>query len=128
MPKRVLDTPSAPGALGPYSVAVEAGDFVFVSGQVAIDPTTGGRAPDDVSAQAEQIMLNLKAILGDVGLSLADVVKTTIFLADINDFPAVNDIYGGYFDQKPPARSTVQVAALPGGFLVEIEVIAARKY
>lgn len=128
MPKRVLDTPSAPGALGPYSVAVEAGDFVFVSGQVAIDPATGERAPDDVSAQAEQIMLNLKAILGDVGLSLADVVKTTIFLADINDFPAVNDIYGGYFDQKPPARSTVQVAALPGGFLVEIEVIAARKY
>ena len=128
MPKRVLDTPSAPGALGPYSVAVEAGDFVFVSGQVAIDPATGERAPDAVSAQADQIMLNLKAILGDVGLSLADVVKTTIFLADINDFPAVNDIYGGYFDQKPPARSTVQVAALPGGFLVEIEVIAARKY
>ena len=128
MPKRVLDTPSAPGALGPYSVAVEAGDFVFVSGQVAIDPATGERAPDDVSAQAEQIMQNLKAILGDVGLSLADVVKTTIFLADINDFPAVNDIYGGYFDQKPPARSTVQVAALPGGFLVEVEVIAARKY
>ena len=128
MPKRVLDTPSAPGALGPYSVAVEAGDFVFVSGQVAIDPATGERAPDDVSAQAEQIMHDLKAILGDVGLSLADVVKTTIFLADINDFPAVNDIYGGYFDQKPPARSTVQVAALPGGFLVEVEVIAARKY
>jgi 2-iminobutanoate/2-iminopropanoate deaminase len=128
MPKRVLDTPSAPGALGPYSVAVEAGDFVFVSGQVAIDPATGERAPDDVAAQAKQIMLNLKAILGDVGLSLADVVKTTIFLADINDFPAVNDIYGGYFDEKPPARSTVQVAALPGGFLVEIEVIAARKY
>ncbi len=128
MPKRVLDTPSAPGALGPYSVAVEAGDFVFVSGQVAIDPVTGERGPDDVAAQAKQIMLNLKAILGDVGLSLADVVKTTIFLADINDFPAVNDIYGGYFDEKPPARSTVQVAALPGGFLVEIEVIAARKY
>ena len=128
MPKRVLDTPSAPGALGPYSVAVEAGDFVFVSGQVAIDPATGERAPDDVSAQAEQIMQNLEAILGDVGLSLADVVKTTIFLADINDFPAVNDIYGGYFDKKPPARSTMQVAALPGGFLVEIEVIAARKY
>ncbi|MDR9450144.1 MAG: RidA family protein [Acidimicrobiia bacterium] len=128
MPKRVLDTPSAPDALGPYSVAVEAGDFVFVSGQVAIDPASGERAPDDVAAQAKQIMLNLKAILGDVGLSLADLVKTTIFLADINDFPAVNEIYGGYFDEKPPARSTVQVAALPGGFLVEIEAIAARKY
>ena len=128
MPKRVLDTPSAPAALGPYSVAVEAGDFVFVSGQAGIDPATGERAPEDVAAQAEQIMLNLKATLGDVGLSLADVVKTTIFLTDINDFPAVNDIYGGYFDEKPPARSTVQVAALPGGFLGEIEVIAARKY
>ena len=128
MPKRVLDTPSAPDALGPYSVAVEAGDFVFVSGQVAIDPASGERAPDDVAAQAKHIMLNLKAILGDVGLSLADLVKTIIFLADINDFPAVNEIYGGYFDEKPPARSTVQVAALPGGFLVEIEAIAARKY
>jgi len=128
MPKRVLKTPSAPNALGPYSVAVEAGDFVFVSGQVAIDPATGERAPDNVAAQSKQIMENLRAILGDLGLTLADVAKTTIFLADINDFATVNDIYGGYFEQEPPARSTVQAAALPGGFLVEIEVIAARKY
>ena len=128
MPKRVLNTPSAPGALGPYSVAVEAGGLVFISGQVAIDPGTGDRAPDDVGAQARQIMRNLEAILGDIGLSWEDVAKTTIFLADINDFPVVNDIYGDYFDNEPPARSTVQVGALPGGFLVEIEVMAARKY
>ncbi len=128
MPKRVLNTPSAPGALGPYSVAAEAGGLVFISGQVAIDPATGDRASDDVAAQARQIMKNLGAILGDIGLSWEDVAKTTIFLADINDFPVVNDIYGGYFDIEPPARSTVQVGALPGGFLVEIEVMAARKY
>jgi 2-iminobutanoate/2-iminopropanoate deaminase len=120
--------PSAPGALGPYSVATEAGGFVFVSGQVAIDPATGDRAPDNVAAQTKQIMENLRAILSDIGLSLTDVAKTTIFLTDINDFPTVNDIYGGYFDDEPPARSTVEVSALPGGFLVEIEVIAARKY
>lgn len=128
MPKRVLDTPSAPGALGPYSVAVQAGDYVFVSGQVAIDPATGARAPDDVATQSKQIMENLKAILGDLGLTMADVAKTTIFLIDMNDFPTVNEVYGGYFEDEPPARSTVQVAALPGGFLVEIEVIAARSY
>jgi 2-iminobutanoate/2-iminopropanoate deaminase len=128
MPKRVLKTPRAPGALGPYSVAVEGGGLVFISGQVAIDPATGERAPDDVAAQTQQIMKNLGAILGDVGLSLEDVAKTTIFLADINDFPVVNDIYGGYFGNEPPARSTVQAGALPGGFLVEIEVMAARKY
>ena len=128
MPKRVLETPSAPGALGPYSVAVQAGDFVFVSGQVGIDPVTGDRAPDNVAAQTKQIMENLRAILGDLGLTLEDVAKTTIFLTDMDDFPTVNDIYGGYFANDPPARSTVQVCALPGGFQVEIEVTAARKY
>jgi 2-iminobutanoate/2-iminopropanoate deaminase len=128
MPKRVLNTPSAPGALGPYSVAVEAGGFVFVSGQVGIEPSTGERAPDDVAGQTKQIMENLGKILGDIGLSMTDIVKTTIFLDDIADFPTVNDVYGGYFGDEPPARSTVQAGALPGGFLVEIEVIAARKY
>jgi 2-iminobutanoate/2-iminopropanoate deaminase len=126
MTKRVLNTPGAPGALGPYSVAVEAGGLVFVSGQVGIDPVSGERAPDNVAAQAKQIMENLRAILEDVDLSLQDIVKTTIFLADMNDFPVVNDIYGGYFEAEPPARSTVQAAALPGDFLVEIEVIAVR--
>ncbi len=126
MAKRVLETPSAPGALGPYSVAVEAGNLVFISGQVAIDPTTGDRAPDDVAAQTRQIMANAERILADVGLGFADVVKTTIFLADMADFPTVNEIYGANFPTDPPARSTIEVAALPGGFLVEIDFIASR--
>ncbi len=126
MPKHVLSTPSAPPALGPYSVAVEAAGLVFISGQVALDPATGDRAPDDVVAQSKQIMKNLEAILADVGLGFADVVKTTIFLADMADFPKVNEVYGAAFTDRPPARSTVEVAALPGGFLVEIETIAAR--
>lgn len=126
MPKKVLSTPSAPGALGPYSVAVEGAGLVFVSGQVAIDPKTGERAPDDVGAQADQVMRNIGAILGDLGLGYGDIVKTTIFLADIGDFPIVNEVYGSFFDADPPARSTVQAGALPGGFLVEIEVVAAR--
>lgn len=126
MTRRVLSTPSAPEALGPYSVAVEAGGLVFVSGQVGIDPVSGERAPDNVAAQAKQIMENLRSILEDIDLSLQDIVKSTIFLVDMNDFPVVNDIYGGYFESDPPARSTVQAAALPGGFLVEIEVIAVR--
>lgn len=126
MPKKVLSTPSAPGALGPYSVAVEANGLVFISGQTAIDPTTGERSPEDVTAQAHQIMKNLGAILGDVGLTHDDIAKTTIFLTDMSDFGAVNEVYGSYFGSAPPARSTVEVAALPGGFLVEIEVVAAR--
>lgn len=126
MPKQVLSTPSAPGALGPYSVAVEAAGLVFISGQVALDPATGERAPDDVEAQVRQIMRNIEAILSDVGLGFDDVVKTTIFLADMADFPKVNEIYGAAFGDSPPARSTVEAGGLPGGFLVEIETIAAR--
>jgi 2-iminobutanoate/2-iminopropanoate deaminase len=128
MPKRVLKTPSAPGALGPYSVAVQAGDLVFISGQVAIDPATGERVPDDIAKQAKQIMKNLKAIVGDIGLTMNDIAKTTIFLTDMKHFPTVNEVYGSYFDREPPARSTVEVAALPGGFLVEVEAIVARTY
>ncbi len=89
-------------------------------------PTTGERGPDDVVAQTHQIMKNLGAILGDVGLAYDDIAKTTIFLRDMGDFQAVNGVYGGYFDSAPPARSTVEVSALPGGFLVEVEVVAAR--
>lgn len=126
MAKRVLDTPSAPAALGPYSVAVEANGLVFISGQVALDPVSGERAPDDVALQTRLVMDNLRGILADVGLSFASVVKTTIFLADIADFPTVNEVYGGYFEEAPPARATVQAGALPGGFLVEIEMVAAR--
>lgn len=126
MPKKVLKTPSAPKAMGPYSVAVEAEGLVFVSGQVALDPASGERAPHDVQVQTRRVMENLQAILGDVGLDLGDVVKTTIFLADIEDYPKVNEIYGSYFSEEGPARATVQAGALPGGFLVEIEVVAAR--
>jgi len=126
VPKTVPVTPSAPGAMGPYSVVTEANGFVFVSGQVAVDPLTNERSPDDVEVQTSAVMSNITAILGDLGLGLPDIVKTTIFLADINDFPKVNSIYAGFLDEEPPARSTVQAGALPGGFLVEIEVVAAR--
>ena len=126
MPKTVPVTPSAPGAMGPYSVVTEANGFVFVSGQVAVDPLTRERSPEDVEVQTTQVMSNIAAILGDLELEIADIVKTTIFLADIGDFPKVNAVYAGFVGDEPPARSTVQVGALPGGFLVEIEVVAAR--
>ena len=126
MPKTVPETPSAPQSLAPYSAAAEAGGLVFLAGQVGLDPKTGERAPDDVKAQAHQVMSNIGAVLGDLGLGYDDIVKTTIFLADIDDFATVNDAYASYFDGEYPARTTVQAGALPGGFLVEIEVVAAR--
>lgn len=126
MPKQILNAPGGPQPIGAYSIATEANGFVFCSGQVAIDPATNAPVIGDVATQAKQVMANIKAILGDVGLALEDVVKTTIFLADIGDFPTVNQIYGDYFESGKPARSTVQAGALPGGYLVEIEVIAAR--
>ena len=126
MPKSIPVTPSGPRRLGPYSVAAEAGGFVFVSGQVALDPVSGERSPDDVALQARRVLDNIRAILADMSLTTEDVVKTTIFLVDIDDFATVNEVYATYFGDEPPARSTVAVAALPGGFLVEIEVIAAR--
>lgn len=126
MPKTVLDTPSAPPALGPYSVATEASGLVFFSGQVALVPETGNRAPDDVAAQTHQVMKNIGGLLDDAGLGYGDIVKTTVFMADMADYPAVNEVYAEYVGESPPARSAIQAAALPGGFLVEIEVVAAR--
>lgn len=126
MPKTVPDTPSAPQSLAPYSPAAEAGGLVFVSGQVGMDPQTGERAPDDVAAQTRQVMANIGAVLGDLGLGYDDIVKTTIFLADIDDYSTVNEVYGSYFDGGYPARSAFQAGALPAAFLVEIEVVAAR--
>jgi len=126
MPKQILNAPSGPKPIGAYSIATEANGFVFCSGQVAIHPDSNAPVGGDVATQAAQVMANIKAILADVGLTLEDVVKTTIFLADIGDFPVVNQIYGEYFESGKPARSTVQAGALPGGYLVEIEVIAAR--
>ena len=126
MPKTVPPTPSAPSKLGPYSILTESNGLVFLSGQVALDPVTGGRSPDDVTAQTHQVMKNIGALLRDIGLDYSDIVKTTIFLADIADYPTVNEIYGSYFTGEYPARSAVQAGALPGAFLVEIEVVAAR--
>lgn len=126
MPKSLPETPSGPKALGPYSMAAEANGFVFLAGQVALDPATGEKVDGDVTAQAERVLDNIGAILGDLGLGFTDVVKASVFLADIGDFAAVNEVYARYFDTDPPARSTFQAGALPGGYLVEIEVIAAR--
>ena len=126
MPKRVLETPSAVSAMGPYSVAVAANGFVYFSGQVALR-ADGTRAEDDVRIQTRQVMDNIGALLGDVGLGFSDVVKTTIFMADMADYADINTIYAEYFADSPPARSAVQAAALPGGFLVEIEIIAAQR-
>ena len=119
----VIRTSAAPAALGPYSQGIRAGDFVFASGQLGLDPSTGNLR-QGVAEQTEQAMDNLTAVLKAAGASLANVVKTTIFLADMADFQTVNTIYGARFDGAPPARSTVQVAALPKGGLVEIEMIA----
>ncbi len=126
MPKTVPAITHAPKPVGPYSVATEANGFVFISGQVAFDPATHQRIEGDTVAEAERVMANIGAILGDTGLGYEDIVKTTIFLLDIGDFGAVNEVYSKFFTGAPPARSTFQVAALPAGFKVEIEVIAAR--
>lgn len=126
MPRTILETPSAAQSLAAYSPAVETSGLVFLSGQVGLVPSTGERAPDDVTSQAHQVMSNIGAILGDVGLGYSDIVKATVFLADIGDFSAVNEVYSSYFGDGFPARSAVQAGALPGGFLVEIEVVAAR--
>jgi 2-iminobutanoate/2-iminopropanoate deaminase len=126
MPKQVPEITSGPKALGAYSVATEANGLVFVSGQVALVPETGEKVDGDAAAQAERIMTNLGLILADVGLGFGDIVKTSIFLADIGDFSAVNEVYARFVGAAPPARSTFQVGALPAGFRVEIEVIAAR--
>lgn len=126
MPKTVPPTPSAPKALGPYSFATEANGLVFVSGQVPLDPKTGERAPDEIEAQTHQVMKNIGMLLGDLELGYRDIVKTTIFLSDMADYPKVNEVYGSYFESEPPARSAIQAAALPAGFQIEIEVIATR--
>ena len=125
MTRTVVSTESAPKAIGPYSQAIKAGGMLFCSGQIPLDPATGQMVgASDVKAQAKRVMENLKAVLAAGGASFASVVKTTIYLADLADFAAVNEIYGAYFEKDPPARATVQVAALPRGALVEIDAIA----
>ena len=122
----IISTEKAPKAIGPYSQAVVAGDFVFTSGQIPLDPATQQMIAGDVRAQAERVMENLGAVLAAAGTGFEKVVKATIFLADLNDFATVNEVYGKRFPKDPPARSTVQVAALPKGARVEIELIARR--
>lgn len=121
--RNVIQTQHAPAAIGPYSQAIQAGNLLFASGQLGLDPQSG-KLQESVEAQARQALINIQAVLQSAGSSIDRVVKTTIFLADMNDFAKVNAIYGEVFQQAPPARSTVQVAALPLGGLVEIEVIA----
>lgn len=125
--KVVVETSAAPKAIGPYSQAVKANGFLFVSGQIPVEPETGHMTAVDAVAQTKQVMENLSLILNAEGLSFADVVKTTIYLTDLSDFARVNDAYGAYFESAPPARATVQVAALPRGAKVEIEAIAALR-
>jgi 2-iminobutanoate/2-iminopropanoate deaminase len=126
MPNEVVSTPKAPQAIGPYSQAIAAGNLLFTSGQIPLDPATQQLVQGDVRAQAERVMENLAAVLAAGGSSFAQVVKATIFLADLGDFAVVNEVYGKRFPSAPPARSTVQVAALPKGARVEIELIALR--
>jgi 2-iminobutanoate/2-iminopropanoate deaminase len=126
MPKIIHQPASAPDAVGPYAIATEANGFVFLSGQVGIDPATKSVVEGGVAAECDQVMRNIGAILGDLRLDYADIVKTTIFLADIADFATVNEVYGRYVGDAKPARSTVQAGALPLGVQVEIEVVAAR--
>ena len=125
MTRHAISTGGAPGALGPYSQAIRSGDMLFCSGQLGLDPATGELA-DGVEAQTERSLRNLQSVLDAAGLGFDDVVKTTIFLADIGDFAAVNEVYARFMPDPPPARSTVQVAALPKAGLVEIEMTARR--
>ena len=123
--KTAISSPNAPKAIGPYSPAVRAGQLLFVSGQVPLDPATGQMVAGDVAAQTRRVLDNIGALLEAGNRSFADVVRTTIFLADMNDFAAVNEIYGRYFSEPYPARATVQVARLPKDARVEIDVIAS---
>jgi 2-iminobutanoate/2-iminopropanoate deaminase len=122
---RAVQTDRAPAAIGPYSQAVAANGFLFTAGQIPLDPATGQVIGGDVTAQTERVLANLAAVLEAAGTSWSAVVRTTVFLHDMNDFPAVNQVYGRVLGSARPARSTVQVAALPRGVLVEIDAIAA---
>jgi 2-iminobutanoate/2-iminopropanoate deaminase len=123
--KQAVSSPDAPKAIGPYSQAIRAGQLLFLSGQIPLDPASGQMIDGDISAQTKRVMENLGAVLKAAGLSFEAVVRTTIFLADMNDFAKVNEVYGTYFNAHAPARATVQVAQLPRGARVEIDAIAS---
>ena len=124
MPKEVISAPQAPAAIGPYSQAVRCGPFIFVSGQIPVNPATGRVVEGDIAAQTERVLKNLAVILEAAGSSLAQVVKTTVYLNDLDEFAKMNEVYGRYFAERPPARATVQVSRLPRDVAVEIEVVA----
>jgi len=126
MSREAVSSANAPKAIGPYSQAIVAGDLVFTSGQIPLDPQSQQIVQGDARAQAERVMENLFAVLSTAGASFASVVKATIYLVDLSDFAAVNEVYGKRFPNAPPARSTVQVAALPKGARVEIDLIAVK--
>ncbi|MFO7300953.1 MAG: RidA family protein [Acidobacteriota bacterium] len=124
--RRAVSTAEAPAAIGPYSQAIEAGPFLFVSGQIPLDPVTGQLVDGDIARQTEQVLRNLQAILAAAGLSFAHVVRTTVYLKDLGEFEAMNAVYARFMPDPPPARSTVEVARLPRDVRVEIDVIAVR--
>ena len=124
MKQQVISTTKAPAAIGPYSQAIRVGNLVYTSGQIPIDPATGALVEGGIKEQTRQSLLNVQAILAEAGLSLSDVVKTTVFMADMNDFAEMNAVYAEFFEQPYPARSAVAVKSLPKGALVEIEVVA----
>ncbi|MEW5854299.1 MAG: RidA family protein [Myxococcota bacterium] len=127
--KKPVHTEKAPKAIGPYSqaISVPAGEMIFTSGQIPLDPTTGGLVDGDISVMTERVMKNLEEVLHAAGCRFHDVVKATIYLVDMNDFTKVNEVYGKYFPSQPPARSTVAVAALPKGARVEIDMVAVKR-
>lgn len=122
--KEIIATENAPQAIGPYSQAIRAGNMVFASGQIPLDPATKEFVPGGIAEQTEQVLKNLKAVFAAAGVEMNQIVKTTVFLADMNDFIAMNEVYGKYFAENPPARATVQAARLPKDAKVEIEAIA----
>ncbi len=124
MAKEVVATQQAPQAIGPYSQAIKANGFVFTAGQIPFDPATGKQVEGDIKAQTERVMRNLEAILAEAGASLDTAVKTTCYLANLDDFAAFNEVYARFFTNQPPARSTVQAARLPAGVQVEVDCIA----
>ncbi|MCR5831206.1 MAG: RidA family protein [Lachnospiraceae bacterium] len=126
MSKKIISTDKAPAAIGPYSQAVEAGGFIYASGQIPIDPATGN-IPEGIEAQAKQALTNVKNLIEAAGLTLDDVVKTSVFIKDMGDFAKVNEIYATFFTKDYPARSCVEVARLPKDVLIEVEVVAARR-
>ncbi len=125
MNKKIITTDKAPAAIGPYSQAIEAGGFVFASGQIPVDPATGN-IPEGIEAQAKQALTNVKNLMEASGLSMDNIVKTSVFIKDMNDFAKVNEVYATFFDNDFPARSCVEVARLPKDVLIEVEVVAAR--